>query len=646
MYGFFRAACAVPSVFVGDALKNTEEIIKKMKEAAQKNASLLVCPELSVTGYTCGDLFLQETLLLASNTSLSRICRESEVYDIATVVGAPIEISGTLYNCAVVIAEGMVKGIVPKTFIPNHGEFSEKRYFASCHTLKKRELCSSQLGFKEKYQIPVGEDILFNICGVKVGIEICEDLWAPISPSAVLSMSGAEVIVNLSASSETATKNEYRRELVKTQSSRIIAGYIYTSSGSYESTTDVVMSGSSIIAENGKITAINNEGVSTDYLLITDMDIDRIHSSRRKNTTFRDCAKIHENADIRVVDTIKKENFADGRYFKIEKNPFVPDCEAERQEKCLKIFDMQTKALQKRLKITGAKAVVGVSGGLDSTLAILVCVNAMKRLKRPASDVIGITMPCFGTSVRTYQNSLGLMESLGVTMVEINIKDACIKHFEDIGHSMDAHDLTYENAQARERTQILMDYAGKTGGMVVGTGDMSELALGWCTYNGDHMSMYGVNTGVPKTLIRYIIEGAINEGIFKGSESFLNDICLTPISPELLPLDESGKISQQTEDIVGPYALHDFFLYYVVGFGFTPLKIYNLAKLAFDGEYDDETIIKWLKYFYKRFFTQQFKRSCLPDGVKIEDIGLSPRGDWRMPSDASWALWIDEIERM
>lgn len=646
MFDFFRIACVVPKVFVGDTNANTNEIIKKMSEASQKGVDLAVFPELCTTGYTCGDLFFQSTLIKGAYKAIVRIVRESKLCKNTVVIGAPIEISGSLYNCGIVIADGKIQGIIPKTFIPNYGEFMERRYFASCNMLKADSISSKKFGLKNEYDIPIGNDLIFNLAGVKVGAEICEDLWAPQSPSNVLAMSGAEVIVNLSASNETVSKSGYRKNLVSMQSSRSVCAYAYVSAGADESTTDLVFSGSSIICENGNIIAQNDEAADSDYLIVADVDIEKVRSERTKNTTFTDCAFIYANTNVREICVNVKESVADGSLCDIEENPFIPKSESDIQRHCLKIIKMQARALEKRLSVTGAKAVVGVSGGLDSTLALLVSVLAMKNMQRPASDVIGITMPCFGTTGRTYNNSVNLMKTLGVTSVEIDIKKACLQHFEDIGQSPEKLDLTYENAQARERTQVLMDYAGKVGGMVIGTGDMSEMALGWCTYNGDQMSMYGVNAGIPKTLIPLIIKSACKAGCFPESTQILEDICATPISPELLPPDKAGEISQQTEDIVGPYALHDFFLYYVIRFGFSPRKIYHIAKIAFKKKYKDEIILKWLKNFYKRFFSQQFKRSSMPDGVKIGSVGLSPRGDWRMPSDAVASLWVREVDEI
>lgn len=553
--------------------------------------------------------------------------------------------NGSLYNCAVIFFGGRVVGVVPKTFIPNYGEFYEKRWFDSADGAPE-SITSAELGIGgESYTVPVGSSV-FDLGGVKVGFEICEDLWAPLPPSTLLCLAGAEVIANLSASNEVIAKREYRRQIVTQQSAGSICAYAYCSAGSLESTTDLVFSGHSLIAENGKLLCEQEKPLTSDYILITDVDIERIRSDRAKKSSFTDCRKRYGDPAIQTVRAPKAESASDGSYYKIGKLPFVPDTEKHRTERCLAIFEMQVAGLKKRLIKTNCRPVIGISGGLDSTLALLVSVQAVKELGRPASDVVGVTMPCFGTTDRTYNNALSLMESLGVTVEEINIKAACMQHFADIGHDPEQFDLTYENSQARERTQVLMDLAGKVGGIVIGTGDLSESALGWCTYNGDHMSMYGVNATIPKTLIRWMIESLIKGGTFESSSDALRDIADTPISPELLPPDASGRIAQQTESIVGPYALHDFFLYYMLRYGFSPAKIYFLACKAFKDDFDGETIKKWLVTFCRRFFSQQFKRNCVPDGVKVGSIALSPRGDWRMPGDASAAAWLAEAERL
>ena len=640
MFDYFRVACAVPDVEVADVELNTQRTVDYIRSAADKNVDLLVFPELGLTGYTCADLFAQRTLGDGVKSALDTLAAESAKCGVAFAVGAPVVMSGSLYNCAVIFFGGRVVGVVPKTFIPNYGEFYEKRWFDSADGAPE-SITSAELGIGgESYTVPVGSSV-FDLGGVKVGFEICEDLWAPLPPSTLLCLAGADVIANLSASNEVIAKREYRRQIVTQQSAGSICAYAYCSAGSLESTTDLVFSGHSLIAENGKLLCEQEKPLTSDYILITDVDIERIRSDRAKKSSFTDCRKRYGDPAIQTVRVPKAESTSDGSYYKIGKLPFVPDT-----ERCLAIFEMQVAGLKKRLIKTNCRPVIGISGGLDSTLALLVSVQAVKELGRPASDVVGVTMPCFGTTDRTYNNALSLMESLGVTVEEINIKAACMQHFADIGHDPEQFDLTYENSQARERTQVLMDLAGKVGGIVIGTGDLSESALGWCTYNGDHMSMYGVNATIPKTLIRWMIESLIKGGTFESSSDALRDIADTPISPELLPPDASGKIAQQTESIVGPYALHDFFLYYMLRYGFSPAKIYFLACKAFKDDFDGETIKKWLVTFCRRFFSQQFKRNCVPDGVKVGSIALSPRGDWRMPGDASAAAWLAEAERL
>lgn len=648
MFDFLRAAAIVPDIIVGDTKYNTNQIKNKISDAIEKNADIIVFPELSLTGYTCADLFGQATLVNNCKSSIRELLDFTKNIDSVIIVGAPISILNQLYNCAVVLFKGKIAGIVPKTFLPDYNEFCEKRWFSSAQSLKVEEISSRELDLEEDYQIPVGKNLIFDIPKLaKFGIEICEDLFAPIPTGNFLALNGAELIVNLAAINDKVTKRDFVKTLVKCQSSTRTCAYVLASSGSSESTTDLVFSGYSIIAENGKILAENKNTDTNDTLLINDIDIGKIKADRQKNNTFSDCSSMYSQLEKpRYIKTEINEFGSDATLCNISQHPFIPDDNNVCLERCMDIFRMQVLALSKRIKLTGLKMVVGVSGGLDSTLALLVAAKTAMDLKKPLSDVIGITMPCFGTSNRTHSNSLELMKTLGICNKEINIKEACIKHFEDIGHDINIHDLTYENTQARERTQVLMDYAGKVGGLVVGTGDLSELALGWCTYNGDHMSMYSVNCGIPKTLIPYIIASIIKSNIFPESSAVLKDIVDTPISPELLPPDENGNISQETEDIVGPYELHDFFLYYILRFGFEPKKVYYLAQLAFDGVYDSETIKKWLNNFYKRFFTQQFKRSCLPDGVKIGSVGISPRGDLKMPSDASAKIWLDEIEKL
>ena len=644
MFDFIRLACAVPDVEVGNTEFNTQEIIKYID--INKDADIIVFPELSVTGYTCADLFFQKTLIDGAKCGLRRIAETTCDTDSAVAVGAPLVIGGRLYNCAVMMSHGRVDGIVVKTFIPTYNEYYEKRWFSSAAELKISSVGSDELGLDGEYDIPVGGNLIFNYSGVKVGVEICEDLWAPLPPSTLLTLAGAEVILNLSASNETIMKRKYRTELVSQQSARSICAYAYASAGMTESTTDLIFSGHSLICENGAVICQNDSLIDGGYSLKHDVDLGRIRADRAENKTFGDSAAFYLDGKdfVEIKKNLKLES--DGGLYEIKKLPFVPSAKKDRIERCMDIFRMQVAGLKKRASKIGGKMVLGVSGGLDSTLALLVCAETARQLGRDPSDVVAITLPCFGTTKRTHSNAWELMQTLGVHAMEIDIKEACTLHCRDIGHPTDQFDVTYENIQARERTQVLMDYACKLGGFVVGTGDLSELALGWCTYNADHMSMYGVNCGVPKTLVRWMISALIDYNVFPESTRVLEDIIDTPISPELLPPDADGNIQQETEEIIGPYALHDFFLYYLLRFGFSPSKIFFLAKKAFKEDFDNETILKWLEVFYKRFFTQQFKRSCLPDGVKIGSVCLSPRGDWRMPSDASYKIWIDEIEKL
>ena len=650
MLDYIRIACAVPQVAVGDVEKNTQDICAKIAEADEQNVDLVVFPELAVTGYSCADLFFQKTLLTAARKALREIVKCSAQYASVTVaVGLPMTIDGSLYNCAAVVSGGKLLGLVPKTFIPNHSEFGEKRWFASAEDLRVDTLDAADFPeFDQCEDVPVGTDFVIRIGdGALVAFEICEDLWAPIPPSTCLALNGAEVVVNLAASNETVGKRQFRTDMVKHQSAACLCAYAFCSAGATESTQDLVFSGHSVIAQCGKILSQNEKNIDSDYLLVADVDLGAIRADRLRNSTFRDSgAMLDTQCDVVIADCADKPLRGDGTRFDVSKLPFVPDMTQDRVARCKEIFDIQVAGLKHRLSSIGANAVIGISGGLDSTLALLVAVAAMRELGRPITDVHGITMPCFGTSDRTYQNALELMRILGVTSREINIRNAVNVHFADIGHDPQTHDTTYENAQARERTQILMDYAGRVGGIVVGTGDMSELALGWCTYNGDHMSMYGVNCSVPKTLIRWIIDTVADTETFSSAKAVLADILDTPISPELLPPDAQGKIAQQTEDIVGPYGLHDFFLYYMLRYGFAPEKIFNLACRAFREEFTPEVIKKWLKTFYRRFFTQQFKRNCQPDGVKVGGIGVGPRMDLKMPSDAISKLWIQEIENL
>ncbi len=640
MYGFVRCASAVPKLRVADCKYNTGEIIKLISAAAQKDVELLVFPELCITGYTCSDLFFQSSLLTAAEESLSAIAEASRGKNIVAVVGLPINIGNSLYNCSVAIYDGDILGAVPKTYIPNYGEYYEKRWFKSGKGLKGGiALCGQS--------VPIGTNLLFAAEGIEnftFGIEICEDLWAAIPPSSRLALSGAAIIANTSASNELATKNEYRTSLVANQSARCICGYVYSSAGIGESTQDMVFSGHSLICENGSL-LIEGDRFSLDSsLIMADIDTELLVNDRRKNTSFSEGSSF----DPEIISFGMYERNKDDLERFIRPQPFVPNDDRELNSRCSDIFNIQAAGLVKRISHTKAKSlVIGISGGLDSTLALLVAVKACDYLDMGRKSVIGVTMPGFGTTDRTYNNAISLMGALGVTIREIPIAKATTQHFSDIGHDPDVHDVTYENSQARERTQILMDLANKENGLVVGTGDLSELALGWATYNGDHMSMYGVNSGVPKTLVRMLIKWTVRFGSLDSiTTKILKDILDTPVSPELLPPDENDNINQKTEDIVGPYELHDFFLYYVVRCGFTPAKIYFLAKNAFSGVYDETTILKWLKNFYRRFFAQQFKRSCLPDGPKVGTISLSPRGDWRMPSDASARLWLEELEKL
>jgi len=644
MLDFIRISCAVPAVRVGDVVKNAEEICRYIEKADAENSDLVVFPELSLTGYSCGDLFFQQALHDAVKAGLKKIVDCTAAHPgIHAVVGLPLKANGNLYNCAAMIAGGEVLGIVPKTHIPNYHGFYEKRWFASGDGIVSVWLSEKELGLDSEDALDgtyLQTNHLFNIGGALVGIEICEDLMGPIAESSYLAMSGAEVIVNLAASPEAIGKRAFRQDLVKHQSKACCCAYAFCSAGCTESTQDNVFSGHSLIAQQGKILAENTNQIDGDYMITMDCDLGRTRADRMVSKHFgEDLFEIVQDA----ADDVLRSN---GTLFPLRKLPFVPSNQAERTARCEEIFNIQVAALKQRLATINANAVIGISGGLDSTLALLVAVEATRQLGKPLSSVYGVTMPCFGTSDRTYQNALELMKTLGITAKEINIRAAVTQHFADIGHDEAKHDGTYENSQARERTQILMDYASIVGGIVVGTGDLSELALGWCTYNGDHMSMYSVNADIPKTLIRWIIETVAQRPEFAASKATLADILDTPISPELLPPDAQGKISQQTEDIVGPYALHDFFLYYMLRFGFTPTKIYHLACRAFKDDFDGETIKKWLKTFYRRFFTQQFKRSCVPDGAAVGSVGLSPRTTWRMPSDASGRIWLEEIEQL
>lgn len=645
MFGFVKVAAAVPNVKVADCLYNKEQVIDKINEAYNEGVQVLCLPELCLTGYTCGDLFYQSTLLEGAKKALQEILERTASMDILIALGMPLVIEDELYNCAVVTLRGKVVGVVPKSFIPNYNEFYEKRWFALGTECTAKEI--TLLGEK----VPVGVDLLFSMGGLKVGVELCEDVWTPIPPSSFLALAGANVILNLSASNEIIAKRDYRKNLIMQQSARLMCTYVYASAGGEESTTDLVFSGHSLIVENGSLKGENQKLIDTDYVITVDVDLERLQKDRMKCKSFGDSRKCY-GTDVRTIE-LDEIKWRGPLKLNIPRKPFVPHAQETRDRRCEEIFALQVAGLKKRLEHTHSKrAIIGISGGLDSTLALLVAVQAFDDLGWDRKGVVGITMPGFGTTDRTYENALHLMRELGIALREIPIADACRQHFKDIEHDENIHDITYENTQARERTKILMNIANQGGGMVIGTGDLSELALGWCTYNGDHMSMYAVNTSVPKTLVRSLVY-TISKRQSETVKNILLDVLDTPVSPELLPLGKNGEMLQKTEDTVGPYELHDFYLYYMLRFGFTPSKVYELAKIAFsiqeeagDEIYTHETILKWLKTFYRRFFMQQFKRSCLPDGPKIGSICLSPRGDWRMPSDACSTLWLKEIESL
>ena len=618
--GFIKVAAATPKVKVADPEYNTKEIIKIIRQAGDEEASLLVFSELAVSGYTCGDLFLQDPLLEESLKGLMEIKKETKGMDMVVTVGCPLVVEHKLYNCGVFLFDGRILGVVPKIHLPNYGEFYEARHFAK----GKREVKDILL---DGEHVPFGANILLectNIPELTIAMEICEDLWVPLPPSTHHALAGATVICNPSASVETTTKEVYRSALVSNQSARLLSGYVYANAGEGESTTDVVYSGHHLICENGTVLAEAKRFVND--IIYADMDVKRLVAERRKMTTFFE-EDSEEYRRVPFILPVKVNQITR----KFPKNPFVPSSREEREKRCDEILSIQSMGLKKRLEHTNCThAVVGISGGLDSTLAVLVTVRAFDMLDIPRENIICVTMPCFGTTDRTYQNAVSLIHELGATLKEVNIEKAVRQHFKDIEHEEDVHDVTYENSQARERTQILMDIANKYNGMVIGTGDMSELALGWATYNGDHMSMYAVNCSVPKTLVRYLVLYYAETVENKELSDVLMDVLDTPVSPELLP-PVDGVISQKTEDLVGPYELHDFFLYYMLRFGFPKAKLYRMAKLTFAGDYDDETIQKWLDKFYWRFFSQQFKRSCLPDGPKVGSVAVSPRGDLRMP---------------
>ena len=639
-YGFVKVAAAVPLVQVADCFYNIEKIEGLMRQASEKGVQIIAFPELSVTGYTCLDLFAQQTLLDGAEEALLQLVSNTADLDILTIVGVPLRTENRLINAAVVFQKGAIRGVVPKTYLPNYKEFQEQRWFTSVTELRESTISIGE----EEY--PMGSHLLFRSGRLTAGIEICEDLWVPVPSSSLLAMEGANIIFNLSASNELIGKHAYLRSLICQQSARCMAGYVYASSGFGESSTDLVFAGNGIIAENGNLLTESPRFTMEEQLVISEIDIETLQNDRQVNTSFMYGTSGLPKEKAQVVDF--QVRIPDGFSLTrpVDPHPFTPSGEALK-ERCEEIFHIQVAGLAKRLVHAHAQtAVVGISGGLDSTLALLVTVMTFDALKMPRGQIIGITMPGFGTTDRTYTNACDLIRSLGVTLKEIPIKEACLQHFRDIDHDPSVHDVTYENSQARERTQLLMDVANQKNGLVIGTGDLSELALGWATYNGDHMSMYGVNGSIPKTLVKYLVEWVANHKVDDASRLTLLDIVDTPISPELIPADENGNIKQKTEDLVGPYELHDFFLYHFLRFGSHPSKIYFLAQKAFAGIYDNATVKKWLYTFFRRFFQQQFKRSCLPDGPKVGSVSLSPRGDWRMPSDAVSRLWLEEIERI
>ena len=627
-YGFVKVAAAVLRVKIADCKYNAGQLESLIAIADGKGVQIITFPEMCITAYTCGDLFGQQLLLEEAEMGLMQILNNTRQLDIISILGMPIAVNSTVINAAVVIQKGKILGVVPKTYLPNYKEFYEQRWFTSALQVAEDNvrLCGQI--------VPMGTNLLFETSDTTFGIEICEDLWSTIPPSSTLALQGAEILFNLSADNEGIGKHGYLRSLISQQSARCIAGYVFSSCGFGESTTDVVFAGNGLIYENGSELAHNKRFSLEEQLVISEIDVERLRAERRINTTFAASKGTvpSDKKPLRITtEFVNSKELNLTRTF--DMHPFVPQGETL-NERCEEVFSIQVAGLAQRLVHTGAKtAVIGISGGLDSTLALLVCVRTFDKLELPRKNIIGVTMPGFGTTDRTYHNALSLMKSLGITIREISIKEACIQHFKDINHDINIHDVTYENSQARERTQILMDIANQTWGMVIGTGDLSELALGWATYNGDHMSMYGVNGSVPKTLVKYLVKWVAENDIDEESRITLLDIVETPISPELIPADENGEIQQKTENLVGPYELHDFFLYY-------------LANIAFKDIYDEETIKKWLSTFFRRFFNQQFKRSCLPDGPKVGSISISPRGDWRMPSDASSATWLKEIENL
>lgn len=640
-FGYVKVAAAIPSVKVADCDFNTKRTIELLEDAEKQGVEIIIFPELGITGYSCADLFAQNVLLEEAKAGLRKIAEWSKSKNIIAIVGLPLQINGILYNTAAVINDGAVKGIVPKTYLPNYKEFYEMRWFSNGSTLNQFiSLYADAAAF------PVTSRQIFQTENYSFGIEICEDVWATIPPSSFLALNGAEILFNMSADNECISKHNYVKSLVSQQSARCLSGYVFSSCGFGESTTDIVFTGNGMIYENGTLLSESERFSFKPQLIISEIDVDFLRMERRVNTTYGTSANQYKDDHLTITCINQKKGSQTELNREINALPFVPSGN-RLDERCEEIFSIQTAGLAKRIVHTHSKtAVIGISGGLDSTLALLVCVKTFDKLGMDRKGIIGVTMPGFGTTDRTYHNAVQLIRSLGITLREISIKESCIQHFKDIGHDMEKKDVTYENGQARERTQILMDLANQLNGMVIGTGDLSELALGWATYNGDHMSMYGVNSSIPKTLVKHLVNWvAINE-VDESSKTTLLDIIDTPISPELIPADKEGKITQKTEDLVGPYELHDFFLYNFIRNGFSPAKIYYLANIAFKDRYGKDIIKKWLCTFIRRFFSQQFKRSCLPDGPKVGSVSISPRGDWRMPSDACADVWLKEAENL
>ena len=637
-YGFVRVGAAVPEIKVADCVYNANKIIGLIKQAQDNNIQFVVFPELCLTAYTCADLFYQRVLIEEAKEQMIEILKKTKGYDVVSIIGMPVFKDNQLFNCAVVIQKGLILGVVPKTYLPGSGEFYEERWFSPSF------IAQSDTVSIAGHEVPFGTDLLFenkDNSEVCFGIELCEDLWAPIPPTSLQAMAGAIIHFNLSASNELIGKCEYRKSLIKQQSARCISGYVYSSAGKGESTTDLVYGGHALISEYGKIIEESERFSDQDVLIYSEIDIEKLLSDRQKSNTFME-SKTKSN--FRRINFSQKKVFFERLKRKINPHPFVPGRDKDINKRCAEIFQIQTCALAKRIEYSKAQtAIIGVSGGMDSTLALLATVKAFDMLKKPRKSIFAFTMPGFGTSDVTYENSIKVIEATGVTKKEVDIKSACTQHFNDIKHDINIHDVTFENVQARERTQVLMDYANKVNGLVIGTGDLSEIALGWSTYNGDHMSMYAVNCSIPKTLVKFLIKWLADNDFDEGTKESLYDILNTPISPELLPNNDGEKITQKTEDIIGPYELHDFFLYHMIRCCESPEKILFLCNQAFNKKYSTETIKKWLAVFYKRFFSQQFKRSCIPDGPKVGTVSLSPRGDWKMPSDAEAEIWINRI---